>query len=241
MERAFSAHLALFLILVVLAAFTGILIYLGRLKRPTVLDVCRFLKPVDARLVLELSGSAGSNRNPTRWHYREFREQLLATRRCFAALLFDLRLMIAWLNSELHMDLVEKPWEQDWIADPPSAEERLASQQELERFIAAKRKLLAEVCPLQRFVFRQQLVVYFWLVFRSHWFLPFPMPDLSKLASENRRWIGSDESQSLLFLYLRMARTAVAAAKLYDIKGDLDGVQACFEKVFMKFKSPQPA
>src|SRR5436309_14989524 len=98
MERAFSAHLALFLILVVLAAFTGILIYLGRLKRPTVLDVCRFLKPVDAELVLELSGSAGSNRNPTRWHYGEFREQRWATGRCFATLLFDLRSIVACRN-----------------------------------------------------------------------------------------------------------------------------------------------
>ncbi len=239
MERAFSAHLALFLILVVLAAFTGILIYLGRLKRPTILDVCQFLKPVDGALVLELSRSVGPHWNPTRWHYGELREQLLEIRRCFAALLFDLRLMIAWLNSELHMDLVEKPWEKDWTDDPPTEEERLATQQALEKFIAVKRELLADACALQRFVLRRQLVVYFWLAFRSHWFLPLPMPNLSKLAAPHRR--AGRLGKSLPFLYLQMAYAAVAAGKLYDTEGALDGAQACFEQAFMNFKGPQPA
>jgi hypothetical protein len=153
MERALSAHLALFLIFVVVAAFTGILIYLGRLKRPTVLDVCQFLKPIDAETILNMKLNSAPYVQPTRWHYAELKESLLEIRRCFSALQFDLRLLIAWVSSQLHMELVEKPWEKDWAENPPSEAERLMEQQELEKFTAGHRRLLAEACALQKIYF----------------------------------------------------------------------------------------
>jgi hypothetical protein len=240
MERAFSAHLALFLIFVVLAGFIGVLIYLGRLKRPTLLDVCHFLKPINAEMILNLGRSSKPYSMPTRWHYVELRQQLLEIRRCFAALLFDLRLIIAWINSELHMELVEKPWEKEWAENPPSEEERLMTQQDLEKFVAGKRQLLAEACVLEKFVFGRQCRVYLWLIFRSHWFLPFPLPDLEDLTRTRRRSASSGASQHLCFLYLRMAHAAVDLGKLYDVEGGLSGAQACFEEAFMNFKRPEP-
>lgn len=232
MERALSANFPLFLILVVMAAFIGLLIYLGRLKRPTVLDVCRFLKPVDGQMILSL-GHSGSF-HPTRWHYGELKETLLEIRRCFSALQFDLRLLIAWANSQLRMELVEKPWEKDRAANELSEAERLIEQEELEKFVAGNRELLAAACALQKYIFWRQMRVYLWLIFRSHWFLPFPIPNVANLTFETR-----GRRQHLFILYLNMARAAVALGELYDATGAVSGVRDCFAETFMNFKKPE--
>jgi hypothetical protein len=239
MERALSAHLALFLIFVVVSAFTGILIYLGRLKRPTVLDVYRFLKPINTETILNMKLNSAPYVQPTRWHYAELKESLLEIRRCFSKLQFDLRLLIAWVSSQLHMELVEKPWEKDWAENPPSEAQRLIEQQELEKFTAGHRRLLAEACALQKYVFGRQLRVYLWLIFRSHWFLPFPIPDVANLTFTRRSgpFRAREGAQLLPFLYLKMAQAAVDLGELYDATGGVSGVRGCFEEVFMNFDS----
>ena len=236
MERALSAHVALFLILVVVAVFTGLLIYLGRLKRPTVLEVCRFLQPLDTQRILDLKRDLRSCWEPTLWHYRELKETLRELRRWFSMLQFDLRLLIAWTNSQLHMELVEKPWEKEDLEDPPTEAERILEQQELERFTAGHRKLLAAACALQRHASGAQLRLYLWLIFRCHWFLPFPIPNVSDLMFKTRR-----SGQNLFFLYLIMARAAVDLGGLYDSTGGVSGVQSCFQEAFMNFRKPEPA
>lgn len=182
------------------------LAYLVRLRNPATVDVCDLLRGADARRMLNNIVSSGLMDGSRRFSLYEAREFMLA-------IFHDMSVLIAWSRGALHMELVERPWEEDGVFLEDSR-----------GFVEGHRALLAAAKDFRRHAFKSLLKINVALL-HDHRSLRWLMPAWGDLSRSCGR--------GFLALYAGVFKAVVELTVLYD-----EDYPEQFVKALFKIKDP---